>query len=71
MPTTCGTVQPGLHGIRRKAHAPPLPGKGMDGKAPAARAVTSLYGEETAEFRAWVADYIVRNKDMLDLMARL
>jgi hypothetical protein len=43
----------------------------MDGKAPTARAVTSLYGEETAEFRAWVADYIVRNKDMLDLMARL
>lgn len=43
----------------------------MDGKAATARAVTSLYGEETAEFRAWVADYIVRNKDMLDLMARL
>ena len=45
--------------------------KPMDGKAPAARAVTSLYGEETAEFRAWAADYIARNKDMLDLMARL
>lgn len=25
----------------------------MDGKAPAARTVTSLYGDETAEFRAW------------------
>ena len=44
--------------------------KAMDGKAPT-RAVDSLYGEETAEFRAWAVDYIARNKDMLDLMARL
>ena len=43
----------------------------MDGNASAPRAVTSLYGEETAEFRAWVADYIARNKDMLDMMAGL
>ena len=60
-----------VHFAQRKAHAPPRSGKHMDGKPPAARAVTSLYGEETADFRAWVADYIVRNKDMLDLMARL
>ena len=31
----------------------------------------SLYGEETAEIRSWAADYIARNKEMLDLMARL
>ena len=31
----------------------------------------SLYGEATAEIRAWAKDYIARNKAMLDLMARL
>jgi hypothetical protein len=31
----------------------------------------SLYGEETAEIRAWAKDYIDRNREMLDLMARL
>ena len=35
------------------------------------RAGDSLYGAETAEFRAWAVDYIARNKDMLDLMALL
>lgn len=43
----------------------------MDGKAGTARAVDSLYGDETAEFRGWAVDYIARHKDMLDLMARL
>jgi hypothetical protein len=33
--------------------------------------VEPLYGDETAEFRAWATDYIARNKDMLDLMARM
>ena len=42
----------------------------VDGKAPS-RAADSLYGEETAEFRAWAVDYIARNKAILDLMARL
>lgn len=31
----------------------------------------SLYGDETAEARAWAADYIARNREMLDSMARL
>jgi hypothetical protein len=68
-----GCLQHGavVRSTRRKPHGPPPSGNHVDGKAPAAHAVTSLYGEETAEFRAWVADYIVRNKDMLDLMARL
>ena len=44
--------------------------KAMDDKAPG-RPVDSLYGEETAETRAWAIDYIARNRDMLDLMARL
>lgn len=39
---------------------------------PATLAVeTGLYGEETSDVRAWAADYIARNRDMLDLMARL
>jgi hypothetical protein len=43
----------------------------MDGKVPAVRPVESLYGEATAETRAWAVDYIARNREMLELMARL
>jgi hypothetical protein len=48
-----------------------LLGRGMDGKAPAVRVPDSLYGEATLETRLWALDYIARNRDMLDLMARL
>jgi hypothetical protein len=48
-----------------------LRAKGMDGKAPAARVPDSLYGDATLETRLWALDYIARNRDMLDLMARL
>jgi hypothetical protein len=30
-----------------------------------------LYGDATPETRLWALDYIARNRDMLDLMARL
>ena len=38
----------------------------MDENAP-----QPLYGDQTAETRKWAADYIARNHDMLELMARL
>ena len=43
----------------------------MDQKPSTARQADSLYGDETAETRAWAIDYIERNREMLDLMARL
>lgn len=43
----------------------------MDSKPATPRPADSLYGEETAATRAWAVDYIARNREMLDLMARL
>lgn len=43
----------------------------VEAKAASARAADSLYGDETADLRAWLSSYIGRHKDMLDLMSRL
>ncbi|MFO1536085.1 MAG: hypothetical protein ABR586_10505 [Thermoplasmatota archaeon] len=40
-------------------------------RARAPLAPDSLYGEETEGVRLWAKDYIARNRDLLDLMARL
>ena len=42
----------------------------MDGKTPPPLPAP-LYGEATASARAWTLGYIARNREMLDLMARL
>ncbi|HUR24915.1 MAG TPA: hypothetical protein VM327_02745 [Candidatus Thermoplasmatota archaeon] len=43
----------------------------MEHKPSSPSKVDSLYGEQTAATREWAADYIVRNREMLELMARL
>jgi hypothetical protein len=43
----------------------------MDGKIAKARELPSLYGKSTEETRAWAVAYMDRNRELLELMARL